>query len=73
MPEPPLIKAEDTTTDAAVTALIAHHTTDIVMAAGITDMTMCTAVSSVAIEAAAVWIEEQQCLEERKRNSNRQN
>ena len=37
------------------------------MAAGITVTTMYMAVSSVVIEAAAVWTKELLCLEERKR------
>ena len=41
--------------DATVTVPIVLHITDIDMAAGITDTTMYMAVSSVVIEAAAVW------------------
>ena len=41
--------------DATVTVPIVLHITDIDMAAGITDTTMYMAVSSVLIEAAAVW------------------
>lgn len=41
--------------NAMVTVPIVLHITDIDMAAGITDTTMYMAVSSVVIEAAAVW------------------
>jgi len=59
--------ARGITADVTVTVQTVRHIMDIVMVAGITVTIMCTAVSSVVTEAAAVWIKEQICLEERKR------